>query len=375
MSTTTIGTTTPDTTTPDTTTPDTTTPDTTTVGRNSKALGDPGHGDAFTDHLVTTRWTADTGWQPLSLGPLRELSLHPATIGLHYGQSVFEGLKAFVQQDGSVAVFRPRLNAARFARSAARLAMPELPEEAFLSAIDLLVRADARWLTDNPRHALYLRPVMFGSEANLMLRESHEYTFLLMAFLAGGFFGDTVEPLTVMVGRDHARAMPGGTGDVKCAANYGPTLLAQRRAREAGCQQVVWLDPVERRWVEEMGGMNLFFVIDGEVVTPELSGNLLPGVTRDSLLTLAVREGYAVREGRISIDDWREGCRTGAITETFACGTAAVVTPVGRVRDTEGDFTVGTGAEGAVTSRLRTALVDVQHGRAPGQPGWLHRIS
>jgi branched-chain amino acid aminotransferase len=347
---------------------------TTSMGRPSNALSNPGHGNAFTDHLVTAHWTADTGWQPLSLGPLRELSLHPGTIGLHYGQSIFEGLKAFVQQDGSVAVFRPRLNAARFARSAARLAMPELPEEMFLSAIDSLVRADAQWLTDNPQHALYLRPIMFGSEAHLMLRESHEYTFLLMAFLASGFFGDTSEPVTVMVGRDHARAMPGGTGDVKCAANYAPTLLAQRRAREAECQQVVWLDPVEHRWIEEMGGMNLFFVIDDTVVTPRLSGNLLPGVTRDSLLALAAREGYPVREGRLSIEDWSEGCRTGAITETFACGTAAVVTPVGRVRDTEGDFTVGTGAEGPVTARLRSALLDIQHGRAPEPPGWLHRI-
>jgi branched-chain amino acid aminotransferase len=342
--------------------------------RPSKAMADPGHGNAFTDHLVSTRWTQRAGWQPLALGPLRDLSIHPGMIGLHYAQVIFEGMKAFVQPDGAIAVFRPRRNAARFARSAARLAMPELPEEMFIAAIDELVRADAQWLTDNPQHALYLRPLMFGSEAHLMLRESAEYTFLLMAFLAGGFFGDRVEPVSVMVSHEHTRATPGGTGDVKCAANYGPSLLAQRKARQAGCQQVVWLDAIEHRWVEEMGGMNLFFVRGGHVVTPRLTGTLLPGVTRDALLALAAGAGYPVSEERITLDDWREGCRAGAITETFACGTAAVVTPVGRVRDSGGDFVIGTGEAGPVTTRLRTALLDVQYGRRPDPAHWLHRV-
>ena len=341
----------------------------------SRAVASPGHGDCFTDHMVTAHWTPGTGWQMPQLGPLRHLSLHPGTIGLHYAQVIFEGFKAFVQQDGTIAVFRPDRNAARFARSAERLAMPPLPEEMFLSAVDTLVRADAQWLLDNPRHALYLRPLMFGSEANLMLRESEEYTFVLMAFLAGGFFGDTVEPVSVMVSREHARALPGGTGDVKCAANYGPALLAQREARAAGCQQVVWLDPVERHWIEEMGGMNLFFVTADGLLTPRLTGTLLPGVTRDSLLTLAGRAGLTVREERLTIDDWRLGVADGAFLETFACGTAAVVTPVGRVHDVEGDFTIGTGAEGPVTTRLRTALLDVQHGRAEAPVGWLRHVT
>jgi branched-chain amino acid aminotransferase len=343
--------------------------------RPSKAIADPGHGDAFTDHLVTAHWTHTTGWQQPLLGPLRHLSLHPGVIGLHYAQVIFEGMKAFLQPDGSIAVFRPRCNAARFARSAARLAMPELAEDQFIASIEMLVRADAQWLTDNPRHSLYLRPLMFGSEANLMLRESAEYTFLLMAFLAGGFFGDTATPVSVMISREYTRAVIGGTGDVKCAANYGPSLLAQRRAREAGCQQVVWLDAAEHRWIEEMGGMNLFFVAGGDVITPKLTGTLLPGVTRDSLLTLAAREGYRVGEASLSVDDWREGCRSGAITETFACGTAAVVTPVGQVRDQDGDFVVGTGETGPVTARLRTALLDVQHGRSPAPADWLHHVS
>jgi branched-chain amino acid aminotransferase len=342
--------------------------------RPSKAMADPGHGNAFTDHLVTTRWTDETGWQRLTLGPLRNLSIHPGMIGLHYAQVIFEGMKAFMQADGSIAVFRPRRNAARFARSAARLAMPELSEALFIESMEMLVRADAQWLTDNPQHTLYLRPLMFGSEANLMLRESTEFTFLMMAFLAGGFFGDKVAPVSVMVSHEYTRAVPGGTGNVKCAANYGPSLLAQRKAREAGCQQVVWLDAIEHHWVEEMGGMNLFFVSGGTVITPRLTGTLLPGVTRNSLLMLAAREGYQVSEERLSVDDWRAGCRSGAITETFACGTAAVVTPVGRVRDEGGDFVIGTGEAGPVTTRLRTALLDVQHGRRADPANWLHRV-
>jgi branched-chain amino acid aminotransferase len=340
----------------------------------SKAVANPGHGNTFTDHMITAHWTDAAGWRRPALGPLRQLRIHPGMIGLHYAQVIFEGMKAFVQADGSIAVFRPDRNAARFARSAARLAMPELPEAMFLESIDLLVRADAQWLTDNPQHALYLRPLMFGSEANLMLRESTEFTFLLMAFLAGGFFGDQVSAVSVMVSHEYTRAVPGGTGNVKCAANYGPSLLAQRKAREAGCQQVVWLDAVKHHWIEEMGGMNLFFVADNTVITPRLTGTLLPGVTRDSLLTLAAQDGFAVREQRISVDDWRDGCRSGSITETFACGTAAVVTPVGQVRDEGGDFVVGTGEAGPVTSRLRTALLDIQHGRRPAPGNWLYRV-
>ena len=346
--------------------------------RPSKTIADPGHGDAFTEHMVSAHWIPGQGWTPPTLGPLRNLSLHPGTIGLHYAQVVFEGMKAFVQADGSVAVFRPRENAARFARSAARLAMPEIPEWMFLRAVEDVVRADAQWLTDNPRHTLYLRPLMFGSDADLMLRASHEYTFLMMAFLAGGFFGDEVEPVSVMVSHEHTRAMPGGTGNVKCAANYGPSLLAQRKAQEIGCQQVVWLDAIEKRWVEEMGGMNLFFVrgrgADARIVTPELTGTLLPGVTRNTLLTLAGWEGYAVSEERISLDQWRAECRDGVISETFACGTAAVVTPVGEVRDEGGDFVIGTGRPGPVTMRLRSALLNVQHGRRPDLAGWLYPV-
>lgn len=338
-----------------------------------------GHGDLFTDHLVGASWSPDTGWSRAELAPLGPIPMHPALIGLHYAQVIFEGLKAHRRADGSVAVFRPWDNARRFRRSARRLQMPELPEADFVAAIDKLVAADQEWLPDNPDLSLYLRPLMYASEVNLMLRPSAEYRFLVMAFVAGGFFGDRPEPLSVWVSRTHSRAMPGGTGDVKCAANYGPSFVAQQEAADAGCQQVVWLDAVERRWVEELGGMNLFVVRGegpgAEVVTPDLTGTLLPGVTRDSLLRIAARLGYRAGTERISIDRLRAECASGRITEMFACGTAAVVTPVGRIRDGGDAWTVGSGEAGPVTMRLRERLLDIQHGLADDPDGWMHPVT
>jgi len=339
------------------------------------AAAGPGHGDAFTDHMVSLSWDPGAGWHDRTVGPLKPLHLHPATIGLHYAQVVFEGMKAHRGVDGSVSVFRPDRNAVRFQQSARRLAMPELPAETFLAAVDDLVMLDGADLPHDPSISLYLRPLMFSTEPNLMLRPGEQYRFLLMAFLAGGFFGDdALAPVSVLVSRDHSRAVAGGTGDVKCAANYGPSFVAQRLATEAGCQQVVWLDAAEHRWVEEMGGMNLFFVRRRpggcEVVTPRLTGTLLPGVTRDSLLVLADRLGYAVQEEAVSVDQWRAECMAGLITEAFASGTAAVVTPVGSVRDRDGDWVIGDGTPGPVTLRLRRLLLDTQRGLAPDPDGW-----
>jgi branched-chain amino acid aminotransferase len=333
------------------------------------------HGSAFTAHMISATWRAGTGWSPLETVAMADIPMHPGTIGLHYGQVVFEGLKAHRQPDGSMAVFRPVENARRFQRSARRLAMPELPEQTFLSAVEEIVCADERMLPDDPSLSLYLRPLMFASEANLMLRPAKEYRFLMMAFIAGGFFGDTVEAVRVLVNRAYPRAFPGGTGDVKCAANYAGAFLAQREAEEAGCRQVVWLDAAERRWVEELGGMNLFFVRDDHVVTPRLTGTLLPGVTRKTLLTLADTLGHPASEEQISLDQWRAECGSGTITETFACGTAAVVTPVGGVVDGEDGWRVGDGTPGPVTMRLRRALLDLHQGRLADPCGWMYPIA
>ncbi|NKZ08780.1 branched-chain amino acid aminotransferase [Actinomadura latina] len=334
-------------------------------------------GTAFTDHMVSLEWTADRGWHGMSLQPHAPLVLDPAMIGLHYGQVVFEGLKAH-RVPGGVAVFRPEAHAARLRASARRLMMPELPEADFLAAVDALVGADQRALPDDPGVSMYLRPIIFATERTLALRPAREYRFLLMAFLTEGYFGSGQRPVTVWVTEEFSRAAPGGTGSAKCAGNYAGSLMAQEAARERGCDQVVWLDPVERRWVEEMGGMNLFFVHgagpDARVVTPPLNGSLLPGVTRDSILRLAPALGVPAAEEAVSLDGWRAGCESGEISEVFACGTAARITAVGEVRSEEGGWTVGDGSPGEVTGRLFDALSGVQAGRLPDRHGWLRRV-
>jgi branched-chain amino acid aminotransferase len=339
-------------------------------------MADPGFGRVHTDHMVSVRYTAEKGWHDARLAAYEPLVLDPAAMVLHYGQAIFEGLKAYRQADGGVAVFRPEENARRFNRSAARLAMPELPEEMFLDAVDTLVQADAAWVPSADGQSLYVRPFMVATEAQVGMRPANEYLFLLIAFPVQPFFSGEVKPVTVWLSDEYVRAANGGTGEAKCAGNYAGSLLAQRQAAEKGCDQVVWLDAVERRWVEEMGGMNLFFVLDDgkRLLTPALTGTLLPGVVRDSLITLAPDLGLTVEEGRISVDDWRKGCADGSLTEVFACGTAAVIAPVGHVKSRQGEWQVGDGEPGDVTMRLRQALLDVQYGRAADPHGWMRRI-
>jgi branched-chain amino acid aminotransferase len=345
----------------------------------SALLEDPGFGRYFTDSMFIARYRTGEGWVDARLAPYAPLQMDPSAAALHYAQSIFEGLKAYAQPDGSVATFRPESNAARFARSAARLAMPKVPEDAFITAVDALVDADRAWVPTGPDQTLYIRPYMLAVEPFLGVRPAHEYLFIVIASPAGAYFPRGVQPVSVYLSEDYIRAAPGGTGDVKCAGNYAASLLAQEQAIAAGCDQVVWLDAIEKRWVEEMGGMNLFFVLgsgaDAELVTPELTGTLLPGITRESLITVARELGHTVTERRISVDEWRSGVADGSITETFACGTAAVITPVGDVKARTGDFTVGTGEPGPLTMQLREHLLDVQHGRVADSHGWLHRVA
>ncbi|MEN8656117.1 branched-chain amino acid aminotransferase [Streptomyces sp. 21So2-11] len=336
----------------------------------------PGHGESFTEHMISMEWTEGEGWSEGRITPLQNLSLHPGVIGLHYGQVAYEGLKAHRRADASMGVWRPYDHALRFQRSCRRLAMPELPVETFVAAVDQLINADEGSLSGDPAHSIYVRPIMFGTDTSLMLRPSRTYRFLVMAFVAGGFFGEYVESVSVYASHDYSRAFPGGTGDVKVAANYAPSFLAQREAEAAGCQQVLWLDAVERRYLEEMGGMNIFLVrgqgMQAQVVTPKLTGTLLPGVTRNTILILAERLGYQAVEERISLDQWRTECDSGLMSEAFACGTAAVVTPISRVVDRGNAWTIGNGKPGPVTLALRTALTDLHHGLAPDPDGWLH---
>ncbi|UED86828.1 branched-chain amino acid aminotransferase [Streptomyces profundus] len=344
------------------------------------ALVDPGFGNHFTDHMVTIRWTEEQGWHEARLQPYAPLPMDPATMVFHYSQEIFEGLKAYRQADGSVAVFRPEANAERFQRSARRMAMPELPVELFVEAIDVLVGQDSAWVPASGEQSLYLRPFMIASEVGLGInRPANEYLFVVIASPAGAYFPRGIKPVSVWLSQEYVRAAPGGTGEAKTGGNYAAAFLAQAEATEQGCDQVVWLDAVERRWVEEMGGMNLYFVrgggADTQIVTPQLSGTLLPGITRDSLLRIASDLGYSTGEVKISTDDWREGSASGAITEVFACGTAAVITPVGSVKSAEARWEIGDGQPGPVTLRLREELLGIQTGQRPDPYGWMHPVA
>ncbi|MFE7676749.1 branched-chain amino acid aminotransferase [Streptomyces albidoflavus] len=337
-------------------------------------------GEFFTAHMVTSEWGVGKGWGPLELGPHVPMSISPSMVGLHYGQVVFEGLKAYRQADGSVGSFRARAHASRLTDSARRLVIPPLPEPMFLEAVDLLTAADQDSLPNDVGSglSLYLRPLLFASDSSLALRPARSYRFVLIAFVTEGFFADEPDAIPVWVSPDQTRAFPGGTGSVKFAGNYAPTYRAQEEARMAGCRQVVWLDAIERRWIEELGGMNIFFVRGAgstpQVVTPPLGGTLLPGVTRDTLLYLSGRLGYEPREERVTIGQWQEECSEGIITETFASGTAAAVTPVGAVRYRDWEWNVGTGKTGPVTAELRRLLGDVQTGRVPSPKSWIRLV-
>ncbi|MGH7721239.1 MAG: branched-chain amino acid aminotransferase [Candidatus Dormibacteria bacterium] len=343
--------------------------------RREEILAAPGFGQAFSDHMVTMRWTAERAWHDGVLRPHAPLSLAPGTTVFHNGQAVFEGFKAYRQASGVVAMFRPDANAARFARSAQRLALPALPAEDLLAAADLLVRTDAAWVPDGEEMSLYLRPFMFGSTVGLTVRPATEVTFVLIASPVGAYFASGPKPLSVWVSEEWSRAAPGGTGAAKFSGNYAGSLVSVQEAFNHGCDQVVFLDVVERRWVEELGGMNLFFVFDGaSLVTPELTGTILGGVTRDSLLTLAADLGYTAVERRVSVEEWRDGVRDGHITEVFACGTAAVITPIREVRWSGGQVATLSQEIGPCAARLRSALLDIQFGRAPDDHGWMRPV-
>jgi branched-chain amino acid aminotransferase len=345
--------------------------------RRAEILANPGFGQYFTDHMVRADY-ADGEWGPARVIPYQPLTFDPATNSLHYGQSIFEGLKAYRHVDGSIVAFRPEQNAARFARSARRLAMPPLPEGMFEESLASLVEVDGDWVPDDPHMALYLRPLMLSTEVGLGVRPANAYVYLLIAGPAAGYFRNGMQPLTVWLSTEYTRAAPGGTGEAKCAGNYAASLVAQAQAAEKGCDQVVWLDAVERRWVEEMGTNNLYFVFgsgrSARLVTPALTGTLLAGVTRDSLLTLGADLGYAVEEGKISVEEWRAGCESGELTEVFGCGTAAVVTPVGRVRSAAGDWTLGDGTAGPVATALHDALLGIQTGVDPDRHNWIYPL-
>ena len=347
------------------------------VSANERAarIADPGFGRVFTDHMATMRWSEEKGWHDARISAREPFQIDPATAVLHYAQEIFEGLKAYRHDDGTLALFRADANARRFRESARRLAMPELPEEHFLTSIEALVKADADWVPAIEGGSLYLRPFMIASEVFLGVKPASEYLYVVLASAAGSYWKGGARPISLWVSHDYSRAAPGGTGAAKCGGNYATSLVAQQEAIRRGCDQVVFLDATERRWIEELGGMNIFFVFDdGSIQTPPLTGTILPGITRDSILTLAREEGLTVREEPYGIADWRADAESGRLTESFACGTAAVVTPIGRVAGPDYGFTVGSGATGQVTQKFLDRLTAIQRGRAPEAHGWVKTI-
>ncbi len=342
--------------------------------RRAQILEDPGFGVHFTDHMFTSTWTPDQGWHDSAVRPYGPFMVDPACAVLHYAQQILEGLKAYRHDDGSIWTFRPELNAARFQRSAERMALPLLPENEFLAAIEALVSADADWVPSGNERSLYLRPLMFASEVFLGVRPAKHVTFTVIATPAGPYFRGGLKPVTIWLSEEYSRAGPGGTGAAKCGGNYAASLLPQQEAIDAGCDQVVFLDAVERSAIEELGGMNLFLVYaDGTLVTPELTGSILEGVTRASVIELARELGHPVEERRVTIDEWRDGLVSGDVVEVFACGTAAVVTPIATLKWRGGSVSAG-GEAGHVATTLRQHLVDIQYGRTPDTHGWMHRL-
>ena len=337
-----------------------------------------GFGKVFSEHMVQIAYTPGQGWGRVTLKPYGPLVLSPASSVLHYGQAIFEGFKAYRQPDGHIRTFRPDANARRFRQSARRLAMPELPEEVFVAAADLLIRTDRDWVPSATGESLYLRPLMIATDAALGVDASRENLFLVLASPSGAYFPKGVKPVTVWISDEYVRAAPGGTGAAKCAGNYAASLVAQAQAKAEDCDQVVWLDAVHRRYIEEMGGMNIMFVYKekGEtvLVTPELTGSLLPGITRLSLLELARDLGFKAEERRVTVEEWGAALLEGRMTEAFACGTAAVITPIGTVKSRKGQWIINNRETGPVAAKLREALLGIQHGTAPDPHGWMHSV-
>ncbi len=345
--------------------------------KRAALVAEGGFGKYYTDHMVVCDWSESDGWSEPELVPYGPITLDPATAVFHYGQEIFEGMKAYRQPDGSVALFRPEANARRFANSARRLALPEMPEELFLETVHALVKQDINWVPDKVGESLYIRPFMIATEVGLGVRPSNKAKYILIATPAGAYF-DPSKAVSVWISTEYVRAAQGGTGEAKCGGNYAASLVAQKAAAKEGCDQVVWIDAKERKWVEEMGGMNLYFVkgsgANAKVITPKLTGTLLPGITRDSILSAAKDLGYQTEEVMLSIDDWRDGIASGEITEIFACGTAAVISPVGQAKSAMGTWITGDGQPGAITMQIRNHMLGIQHGTVEDKHNWMKPV-
>ncbi len=343
--------------------------------RLAEILANPGFGTHFSDHMLTIEWTPEKGWHDARITPYGPITLDPAAAVLHYAQEIFEGMKAYRHDDDSIWLFRPEANAERMKRSSERLALPVLDVPEFLEAVEELVKVDARWVpgnADGGEKSLYIRPFMFASEKFLGVRPAQHVTFMVITSPAGAYFKGGIKPVSLWLTEEYTRAGRGGMGAAKTGGNYASSLVAQQEASGHGCDQVVFLDAQEGKYVEELGGMNMYFVYDdGSIVTPA-TGTILEGITRSSIIELAGKMGHQVTERKFAIEEWKEGVASGKITEIFACGTAAVVTPVGSLKYAGGETSAPASQD--LTMRIRDALVSVQLGKAEDTFGWMRRV-
>ncbi|WP_338329900.1 branched-chain amino acid aminotransferase, partial [Commensalibacter sp. Nvir] len=321
-------------------------------------LNNPGFGKVFTDHMLMLHYNKEKNWHNATINAYGPIALDPGVCVFHYGQEIFEGLKAYKTKDGRTLLFRPEANAKRFANSAKRMAMQPLPESLFLQAIYEFIKVEEPWIPDPSVGSLYLRPFMIANSAYLGVKPSTDYLFMIIACPVGSYFSKGADAVTVWISEFYTRAASGGTGEAKCGGNYAASLIAQQQATANNCDQLVFLDAAEHKWIEEMGGMNIFFVFDdGTLLTPPLNGTILPGITRDCIITIAKDKGLAVRQERYSANQWIKDIKSNHIKEVFACGTAAVVTPIGYVKNQQGNYTINKGQVGTITQEMRETLI------------------
>jgi branched-chain amino acid aminotransferase len=344
------------------------------AAERTEILADPGFGNHFTDHMVDICWSQKGGWHRPRVQPYGPITLDPAAAVLHYAQEVFEGLKAYRHSDGSIWSFRPEANAARMQRSARRLALPELPVSYFLESLRQLVAVDGDWVPSAAETSLYLRPFMFAKEAFLGVRPAVKVVYYLIASPASAYFAGGVTALSIWLSTEYARAGKGGTGAAKTGGNYASSLVAQAEAYEHGCQQVLFLDSAEGTYLEELGGMNVVLVHrDGKLLTPE-SSSILEGITLSSVLQLARDRGLTVEHRKVTLEEWRAGVESGDIVEAFACGTAAIITPIGLLKGENVEIRMPEPSTERISLSLRQELTDIQYGRIPDRHEWLLRL-
>ncbi len=333
-----------------------------------------GFGKIFTDHMFMMDYAADKGWYDARIVPFGPIALHPASTVLHYGAEIFEGLKAYRRADGKVQMFRPMENIRRLNNSAERLCLPTIPEDVALEVLTTFVKLEQDWTPSAPGTSLYLRPFLYGNDESLGVHGVHNATFVIIASPVGSYYKEGINPVKIMIEDEDVRAVRGGTGYAKCGGNYAASTRAGERAAKQGYSQVLWLDGVERKYIEEVGAMNVMFKINGEIVTPMLSGSILPGITRKSCIEVLKNEGYTVSERLLTIDELSKAMQDGTLEEAWGCGTAAVVSPIGELCYKGVRYTVADGGIGEVTQHLYDTLTGIQWGNQPDTYGWTYPL-